>query len=260
MHFFNDLGGSLVGGGFYRRAVSYSTARGWRFMLTLLVIVAAILTVYYVGILSGYYDRLVGLFETNDFRVIFDKGAIANLPAEPKFIPFEGDTLVVWEWLRGWSDVDSLHELHPDISIYVGPRSVFRAGGTTPYQRPFPRDLTVTIDAEYLKDVKTGYSWLVYLFSFIMIYLLATIWSLVVMLVFIIPILALKFSRIGMKFGILWKLALFLTSYHFIILTLITLLKIDIPYMWVYNFPLYILIILSLVNIGPEDLKPQKQA
>jgi hypothetical protein len=50
-----------------------------------------------------------------------------------------------------------------------------------------------------------------------------------------------------------------LTSYHLILLTLVTLLEIDIPYMWVYNFPLYILAILFLVNITSEDLKPRKQ-
>jgi hypothetical protein len=259
LHFFSDLGGSLIGGGFYRRAVSYSAGRGWRFLLTLLFIVAAIHAVHYVGILSGYYDRFVDLFETNDFSVVFDNGVIANMPAEPKFIPFEGDTMIVWEWLREWSDVDSLHELHPDISIYVGPKGVFKAGGATPYERHYPGDLTVTIDAGYLKDIKTGYSWLVYLFSFVLIYLLSFLWAMAVMLVFIIPILALKFSRIGMKFNVLWKLGLFLTSYHLILLTLVTLLEIDIPYMWVYNFPLYILAILFLVNITSEDLKPRKQ-
>jgi hypothetical protein len=260
LYFFSDLGGSLVGGGFYRRALDYSTGRGWRFLLTLLFIVAAIHTIYYMGILSGYYDRFVDLFESNDFSVVFDNGVIANMPADPKFIPYEGDTIVVWEWLREWSDVDSLHELHPDISIYVGPRGVFSAGGAAPYRRLFPGDLTVTIDAAYLRNLKTGYSWLVYLFSFILIYAVGIVWALVVMLIFIIPILALKFSRIGMRFGDLWKLGLFLTSYHFVLLTLVTILNIDIPYIWIYNFPLYILIILLLVNIAPEDLKPQKQA
>lgn len=260
VHFFDDLGGSLVGGGFYRRALTYSSGRGWRFLLTLLFIVAVIHTVYYMGILSGYYDGFVGLFDSNDYKVVFDHGVIANMPAEPKFIPYEGDTLVVWEWLREWSDVDSLHELHPDISIYVGPRGVFRVGGAAPYQRTFPADLTVTIDAQYLKNLKTGYSWLVYLFSFIIIYVVGLIWAMVVISVFIIPILGLKFSRLGMKFGVLWKLGLFLTSYHFILLTLVTLLRIDIPYMWIYNFPLYILVILLLVNVSPEDLKPQNQS
>ena len=259
VNLFSDLGGSLVGGDFYGKALSYSASRCWRFMLTLLFIISLIHAVHYTGFIAKYHQKVVDLFGDNNYRVVFEEGVITNTPANPKFIPFEGDTMVVWEWIRGWSDADSLKELHPDINVYIGPEGIFRLGGHSPYYREYPHDLTLTIDADYLRELKTSYSWIVVLFLFVMLFVVSLFWSAAVILIFIAPVLAIKFSRIGLKFGGIWKLGMFLVSYHLILLTIVTLYNINVPYLWVYNFPLYILVIALLVRIRPEDLNPERK-
>ncbi len=256
-NFFSDLGGSLVGGDFYGKAISYSASRCWRFLLTFLFIISLIHAIHYAGFISGYHQKVVDLFEDNNYRVVFEEGVITNTPANPRFIPFEGDTMVVWEWIRGWSDADSLKELHPDINVYIGPRGVFRHGGYSPYYREYPQDLTLTIDSDYLMGLKKSYGWVVFLFLSLILFIVSIFWSAIVILIFIAPVMAIKFSRIGLKFSGIWKLGMFLVSYHLILLTIITLYNVKIPYLWVYNFPLYILVIALLVRIKPEDLSPE---
>lgn len=255
--FFSDIGGSLAGGDFYGKALSYSAAHCWRFMLTLLFIISLIHTIHYTGFVAKYHQKVVDLFEDNNYKVIFEDGVLANTPANPTFIPFEGDTMIVWEWIRDWSDADSLKELHPDINIYIGPRAIFMPGGSSPDKREYPHDLTLTIDSNYLRELKTSYSWIVILFLFVMLFVVSLFWSAVVIMIFIAPVLAIKFSKIGLKFGRIWKLGMFLVSYHLILLTIITLYNIRIPYLWVYNFPLYIFIVALLVRLKPEDLNPE---
>lgn len=130
-------------------------------------------------------------------------------------------------------------------------------GGSYPDKREYPHDLTLTIDSDYLRELKTSYSWIVILFLFVMLFVVSLFWSAVVIMIFIAPVLAIKFSKIGLKFGGIWKLGMFLVSYHLILLTIITLYNIRIPYLWVYNFPLYILIVALLVRLKPEDLNPE---
>lgn len=259
-NFFSDLGGSLAGRDFYGKALSYSAARCWRFMLTLLFIISLIHTIHYLEFIAKYHQKVVDLFEVNNYKAVFEEGVITNTPANPRFITFEGDTMIVWEWIREWSDADSLKELHPDISVYIGPKGIFRPGGPSPYYRGYPDDLTLTIDADYLRQLKMSYSWIVFLFLFVMLFIVSFFWSAVVILIFISPVLAIKFSKIGLKFGGIWKLGMFLVSYHLILLTVITLYNINIPYLWVYNFPLYIIIIVLLVRLKPEDLNPEMKA
>ncbi len=256
-NFFSDLGGSLAGGDFYGKALSYSAARCWSFMLTLLFIISLIHTIHYTGFIAKYHQKVVDLFEDNNYTIVFDEGVITNTPADPRFISFEGDTMVIWEWIREWSDADSLKEQYPDVSVFIGPRGVYGLGGYSPYYREYPRDLTLTVDSGYLRELKTSYSWLVFLSLFVMLFVVSLFWSAVVILIFIAPAMAIKFSKIGLRFSGIWKLGLFLVSYHLILLTIITLYNITIPYLWVYNFPLYILIIALLVRIKPEDLKPE---
>ncbi len=256
-NFFSDVGGSLAGGDFYGKALSYSAARCWRYMLTLLFIISLIHTVHYLGFMAEYHQKVVDLFEYNNYEVVFEEGVITNTPANPRFITFEGDTMVVWEWIREMSDADSLKELHPDINVYIGPKGIVRLGGPSPYYREYPHDLTLTIDADYVRTLKTSYSWIVFLFLFVMLFIVSLFWTAAVILIFIAPVLAIKFSKVGLKFGGIWKLGMFLVSYHLILITIFTLYNIRIPYLWVYNFPLYIFIIALLVKIRPEDLNPE---
>jgi hypothetical protein len=253
-NFFSDLGGSLVGMDFYGKAVSYPASRCWRFLLTLLFIISLIHVIHYAGFIADYHQKIVDLFGDNNYKVVFEEGVITNTPANPKFIPFESDTMVVWEWIRGWSDADSLKELHPDINLYIGPEGVFGFVGHSPYYGEYPQDLTLTVDHDYLAGLKRSYGWVVVLFLFLFLFIVSIIWSAVVILIFIAPVLAIKFFRIGLKFGGIWKLGMFLVSYHLVLLTIITLINVKIPYLWVYNFPLYILVIGLLVRIAPEDL------
>lgn len=255
--FFRDLGGSLVGVDFYGKAISYSASRCWRFLLTLLFIISLIHAIHYAGFVAEYHQKVVDLFADNDYRVVFEEGVITNTPANPKFIYFEGHTMVVWEWIRGWSDADSLKELHPDINVYIGPEGVFSLGGYSPYYREYPQDLTLTIDSDYLMGLKKSYGWVVFLFLFLILFVVSIFWSAIVVLIFIAPVLAIKFSRIGLRFGGIWRLGMFLVSYHLILLTIITLYNIKIPYLWIYNFPLYIIVIALLVRIRPEDLNSE---
>ncbi len=256
-NFFSDIGGSLAGRDFYAKALSYSAARCWRFMLTLLFIISLIHTIHQLGFIAKYHQKVVDLFEDNNYTVVFDEGVITNTPADPRFISFDGDTMIIWEWIREWSDADSLKEQYPHVNVFIGPRGVYGLGGYSPYYREYPHDFTFTVDSGYLRELKTSYSWIVFLSLFVMLFVVSLFWSAVVILIFIAPVLAIKFSKIGLKFGGIWKLGMFLVSYHLILLTIITLYNIRIPYLWVYNFPLYILIVALLVRLKPEDLNPE---
>jgi len=252
LDFFNDLGGSLIGGRFYAAAVNYSTGRCWRFLLIFLFIASLIMTFHLINMLSFQYGKVVDLFETNGYKVVFDNGVIANMPSKLKLIAFEGDTLAVWEWIGQWSDTDSLRQAYPNVSLFVGPKGVFSYGGVAPRSMMYPRGLAMTIDAEYLKNMKTGYSWIVWLAAFVIIYIVSIPWAALAIMVFIIPFLAIKFSKTGMRFGVMWRLGMFLASFHFIYFMIVMLLNIDIPYGWILNFPIYIFVVALLVKIEPD--------
>lgn len=257
-NFFNDLGGSLIGGRFYSTAVGYPTGRAWKFLLIFLFIVSLILTFHLMGLLSIQYEKAVVFLDANDYEVVFDNGVIANMPTNLKLVSFEGDTMAVWEWIRTWSDADSLKEIYPNISLFIGPSSVFSYSGVSPRSTKYPQGLTMTLNSEYLKNLKQGYSWIVSLVSFVIIYLLSIPWAFAAILIFIIPFLAIKFSKIGLKFGDMLRLGMYMVTFHFLYFLVTLVLNIEIPYGWALNFPLYIFIVILLVRINADDLESIK--
>ncbi len=252
--FFDDLGGSIIGRGFYVKALSYSHGRAWRFLLTFLFLISLVWTIHIYGTASFQYGKIVNFAEENDYNVVFESGVISNMPAGLKLIPFEGETLAVWQWIQEWSTVDSLHQLHPDVRIYIGPKGAFGFGGAAPRSMMYPEGYTGTIDTEYLKNLKTGYSWMFFMAGLLISFLISIPWAALAILVLIVPFMTIKFSKIGLKFGMIWKLGLFMVSFHFLYLTITTILSIDIPYGWIFNFPLYIFVVAFLVNINPDSL------
>ncbi|MEE9553393.1 MAG: hypothetical protein V3W18_03760 [candidate division Zixibacteria bacterium] len=252
--FFGDLGGSLMGGGFYTRALSYSPGRCWRFLLMFLFLMSLVLTIHIYGIFSNQYQKIVNFAEENDYEVVFENGVISNMPASLKMMEFEGDTLAVWQWIQDWSDTDSLRQLYPNVVVYVGPNGVFRYGGAAPRSMMYPEGYTGVIDSEYLKNLRTGYSWIFFLVVFVVLYLISIPWAAIAILVFVVPVMTIKFSKIGLKFGLIWKLGMFMVSLHFLYFTITTILSIDIPYGWIFNFPLYIFVVAFLVKIDPDHM------
>ena len=91
--FFNDLGGSLMGGGFYSKALAYSPGRAWRFLLIFLFLISLVWTIHIYGMFSYQYQKVVNFAEDNEFEIVFENGVISNMPASLKLIPFEGETL-----------------------------------------------------------------------------------------------------------------------------------------------------------------------
>ena len=249
-----------MGGGFYAGVLSYSVARCLRYLFIFLFIIAFVMTIYFFRIASNFYDKGVKLFESNDYKVVFDKGVIANMPANLKLIPFEGDTMAVWEWIVKRSDADSLRQLYPNISLFVGPRGIFTYRGTSPQAMSYPADFTATVDAEYLRNFKQGYSWIAFLAMLVLLFLIFIPWSALAILIFIIPILSIKFARIGMKFGLMWKLGMFLVCFHFLYFVITMVADINIPYAWVLNFPIYIFAVTFLVKIDKDYLEKLKRS
>lgn len=252
--FFDDLGGSIIGRGFYVKALSYSHGRAWRFLLTFLFLISLVWTIHIYGMASFQYRKIVNFAEENEFEVVFESGVVSNMPASLKLIPFEEETLAVWQWIQEWSTIDSLHQLHPNVRIYIGPKGVFRYGGAVPRSMMYPEGYTGVIDAGNLKNLKTGYSWIFFMAVLLISFLISIPWASMAILVFIVPVMTIKFSKIGMKFGMIWKLGLFMVSFHFLYFTVTTILSIDIPYGWIFNFPLYIFVVAFLVNIDPDCL------
>jgi len=253
--FLNDLGGSLAGGGFYAGALSYPLGRCWRYLLLFLLIISLVMTFYFMKVGSEFFDKGILLFESGNYKVVFDKGIITNLPAELKIIQFEKDTMAVWDGAKDQPIADSLHRINPGVSLFVGPKGVFTFGAGTPQAIAYPPGYTASVDAEYLKSLKSGYYWIVFLVLLIIMFLIFIPWSAIAIIIFIIPILTIKFSRLGMKFGMMWKLGMFLVTFHFIYMTITMLSGADIPYGWVINFPIYILAVIFLVKIEKRDLE-----
>jgi hypothetical protein len=247
--FFNDLGGSVIGGSFYSRVLSYSPARCWRHLLIFLFFFSLVMTIFLMRVGGELYDRGVNFLRVNNYEVVFENGVISNMPNKLKLISVEDDTMAVWQWIQEWSVVDSLRREHPDISIYIGPEGIFSYTGVSPRATLYPEDLTVTVNAEYFENLRQGYTWLAFLAIFAVIWILSVPWAVIAIFIFIVPILALKFSRMGMRFGQIWKLGLFLVSFHFIYFAIVTILHVNIPYAWIFNFPIYILVVTMLVRI-----------
>jgi len=165
------------------------------------------------------------------------------------------DTIAVWQWIGNWSDADSLRKVYPNIDLFVGPKAVFTYNQSMPRSTAYPASLTMTVDAQYLKDKQQGYAWLVFAGIFLISFLLSFPWAAVAIMLFIIPILVLKFSKMGMKFGMMWRLGMYLVSFHLLYVVIATMLRLNIPYGWIWNFPLYILVVAFLVKIDPERLE-----
>lgn len=253
--FFNDLGGSVIGRGFYGKAVSYRASRAWRFLLIFLFLIALVMSIHFFGLLSFQYNRVVKFLEVNNYKVEFDNGAVGNMPANLKLISYREDTLAVWQWIQQQSDADSLKKEHPSIVIFVGPKGVYTYMDNVSRFTAYPEGLTATIDSEYLKNFKRGYSWIAFVAMLILIYLISIPWAALAILIFIVPFLAVKFSKAGMKFGVMWRLGMFMVSFHFLYFVIITILDIKIPYAVLFNFPLYIFVVALLVQIDPDQLE-----
>jgi hypothetical protein len=253
--FFNDLGGSVIGGNFYSRVPGYSPARCWRHLLIFLIFFSLVMTIFLMRVGGEFYDKGVEFFRVNDYEVIFENGVISNMPNKLKPISVEEDTIAVWQWIQDWPVVDSLRREHPTISIYIGPGGIYSFEGISPRFTEYPEELSVTVNAEYLENLKQGYSWIVFLALIAIIWIVSVPWAIVAIFVFIVPVLALRFSKIGLKFGHMWKLGMFLVGFHFIYFAVIMVLHIDIPYAWIFNFPLYILVIMLLVRIDADTLE-----
>ena len=252
--FFNDLGGSIIGRGFYSKALGYTNGRAWRFLLLFLFLISIVLTFYVYGLVSNQYQKMVDFAEANDYKVVFENGVVSNMPARLKLIEFKGDTLAVWQWIQDWPAVDSLRQLHPEVKLFFGPRGMFSYAGGVSRLMMYPETYSGVVDADYLRNMKTGYSWIFFLVILLVFYLLLIPWAFFAILIFIVPFMYAKFSKAGMKFQTIFKLGMFLVSLHFLFFTITTILSIDIPYGWIINFPLYIFVVAILVKIDPDDL------
>lgn len=247
--FFSDLGGSLAGRGFYGKALTYPASRAWLFVVILLFIVSAIDTFYYDTLLNRHYDALVEFFQSGGYDVKFEKGVITNLPAESRFDVFAHDTLVIWAGLSGSSVADSIRQSHPAIRQFFGPQTAVLYSDHTPQVQKYPPNLNMNLNAETLRKLKSSFGWLAMLISFLLIAAFVFAWSFFLIFVLIVPMLSLKLSKLGIKYADRWKLGMFLLSYHSVLATLALLFRVDIPYMWIYNLPLYVFVVVFLVRI-----------
>jgi len=214
-----------------------------------------VLTIFAYRLISEQYEKIVNFAQDNDYAVVVQNGVVSNMPARLKLLPFEGDTLAVWQWIQGWSDVDSLRAEHPGVGFFIGPKAIYGYSGGAPRSWKYPESFTATVDVDYLRNTRTGYSWIIFLVLLIAIYLISIPWAAAAILIFIAPFMFIKFSKAGMKFAAIWKLGMFMVSLHFLYFTIITVLRINIPYAWIFNFPLYVFVVAILVKIDPDDLE-----